>query len=114
MSKKRDRATTNRGQNQDFDNEVIGDPYYPPNTKVTVSLSDLQPFIKSKRNLYNIIATEGKYCFFTYYQSTLLGQIYLPPFDECNLQFMKDLMKGKKKVSALYRMPLISAIVLPQ
>lgn len=39
--------------------------------------------MKSKVDFYRILQKEG--------------QIYLPPFDECPIAFLKDLVMGKKK-----------------
>ena len=30
-----------------------------------------------------------------------IGQLYLPPFEECTLEFMRELISGKKRVSSL-------------
>jgi hypothetical protein len=40
--------------------------------------------MKSKLDIYNILAKEG--------------QLYLPPYNECPMTFIKDVMTGKKKV----------------
>ena len=55
--------------------------------KVVVTRSQLQGVMKSKLDIYNILTKEG--------------QIYLPPFNEYTMQFVKDIFTGKKKVSAL-------------
>ena len=55
--------------------------------KVVVTRSQLQGVMKSKLDIYNILTKEG--------------QIYLPPFNECTMQFVKDIFTGKKKVSVL-------------
>ena len=57
-----------------------------------VSRSQLGTQAKSKLDFYNILATEGQY--------------YLPPYDECPLLFIRDIMFGKKKVSLIQ--PLIA------
>ena len=53
--------------------------------KITVSRSELQGKVKSKLDIYNVFTKEG--------------QLYLPPFSECSMDFMKDIMCGKKKVN---------------
>ena len=42
--------------------------------------------MKSKLDIYNILSKEGQY--------------YLPDITECSMQFIKDILAGKKKVSA--------------
>jgi hypothetical protein len=54
---------------------------------VQVSRSQLAGFMKSKLDLYNILAIEG--------------QVYLPKISECPMKFISDLMNGRKKVSGL-------------
>lgn len=46
--------------------------------------SDLSQFIKSKEDLYYILSVEG--------------QLHLPPYDECSMEFMRDVLKGTKKL----------------
>ena len=41
--------------------------------------------MKSKLDLYNILAIEG--------------QLYLPPLQDCSMDFIKLVMTGRKKVS---------------
>ena len=54
-------------------------------TKVSqVVASDLRNFVKSKEDLYVILTIEG--------------QLHLPPYDECTMDFMRDILSGKKKV----------------
>ena len=43
--------------------------------------------MKSKADIYKILTKEG--------------QLYLPPIDECPMIFIKDVLMGKKKVSAV-------------
>jgi hypothetical protein len=50
-----------------------------------VTRSELQSKVKSKLDIYNVLAKEG--------------QVYLPPFNECSMDFIKDVFCGKKKVS---------------
>jgi hypothetical protein len=41
--------------------------------------------MKSKVDIYNILAIEG--------------QLYLPPINDCSMDFIREIMNGKKKVS---------------
>ena len=52
---------------------------------VKVSRSQLASAAKSKLDFYNILANEGQY--------------FLPPYEECPMLFIRDLMFGRKKVS---------------
>jgi hypothetical protein len=40
--------------------------------------------MKSKVDIYNILAIEG--------------QLYLPPISDCSMDFIREIMNGKKKV----------------
>jgi hypothetical protein len=51
---------------------------------VKVSRSELAGNAKSKLDFYNILAKEG--------------QLYLPPYNECTMLFIRDITMGKKKV----------------
>ncbi len=46
---------------------------------------ELSQLMKSKKEIYQCLAIEG--------------QFYLPPFDECTIDFVRDLFSGQKKVS---------------
>mmetsp|Transcript_17920 Transcript_17920/g.12904 ORF Transcript_17920/g.12904 Transcript_17920/m.12904 type:complete len:122 (-) Transcript_17920:368-733(-) len=48
-----------------------------------VATRELQPVLRSKRDLYEILSKEG--------------QLYLPPFDDCPIEFLRDLLSGAKK-----------------
>ena len=52
-----------------------------------ISIAELAPYMKSKMNIYRIFSEEG--------------QMYLPSFDECTMQFIRDIVNGKKKVTTL-------------
>ena len=54
---------------------------------ITVSRAQLSGKMKSKADIYKILTKEG--------------QLYLPPIDECPMIFIKDVLMGKKKVSAV-------------
>jgi hypothetical protein len=56
-------------------------PIHEP-TSSRVMTSDLSKYIKSKDDIYDILTIEG--------------QLHLPPFDECTMEFMKDVLSGKK------------------
>jgi hypothetical protein len=49
-----------------------------------VVASDLRNFVKSKQDLYIILTIEG--------------QLHLPPFDDCTMEFMRDALSGKKRL----------------
>ncbi len=46
--------------------------------------SDLRHYIKSKKDIYTILSFEGQY--------------YLPPYDECSMEFIREALAGKKKL----------------
>jgi hypothetical protein len=46
--------------------------------------SDLRNFVRSKEDLYVILSIEG--------------QLHLPPFDECTMEFMRDALSGRKRL----------------
>ena len=46
--------------------------------------SDLRNFVKSKEDLFVILSIEG--------------QLHLPPFDECTMEFLRDALSGRKKL----------------
>lgn len=50
-----------------------------------MSRGQLNSAMKSKLDIYNILAIEG--------------QLYLPPLKDCTMDFMKAVVTGKKKVS---------------
>ena len=73
-----------RQRRQGLDHEVPIGATYATNT-VSVSRSQLNSAMKSKLDMYNILAIEG--------------QLYLPPFQDCTMDFIKQLVTGQKKVS---------------
>ena len=56
-------------------------------TTTKVNFSDLKSFVRSKYDIYHIITVEGQY--------------HMPPFDDCNMEFMRAVLRGDKKVIAL-------------
>ena len=64
---------------------------------VQVSSKEFASKYKSKRELYNFLATD-------------VG-IFLPPYDNVTVYFLKDLMNGKKK---MLRTTMIRTIHIPQ
>jgi len=56
--------------------------------------------MKSKLDIYNILSKEG--------------QMYLPPFNECSMSFIKDILNGKKKVSTLLQLTSSLDMLLTQ
>lgn len=61
----------------------------------TIKTVELQRFMKSKQDIYNILLTEGKHDPL----SDGLGQYYLPPYSECSVEFLRELFAGRKMVS---------------
>ena len=51
---------------------------------IQVSRSQLKGVMKSKLDIYNILTKEG--------------QLYLPPINDCPLEFIHAIINGKKKV----------------
>ena len=49
-----------------------------------VVANDLRQFVKEKNDLYTILGIEG--------------QFHLPPYDECSMEFLRDVLKGRKKL----------------
>lgn len=49
-----------------------------------VSRGQLSHAMKSKLDMYNVLAIEG--------------QVYLPPYDNCSMDFLREVISGKKKV----------------
>ena len=49
-----------------------------------VLTDDSSKYIKSKQDLYTILGIEG--------------QFHLPPFDECTMEFLRDALRGIKKL----------------
>ena len=49
-----------------------------------VLTNDLRRFIRSKDDIYNILAVEG--------------QMYIPPYDECPIEYLRDALAGRKHV----------------
>lgn len=60
-----------------------------------VDISTLAGSVSNKRSLYNIMTIEGKLIHFL---SIYIGQMYLPPYEECTIDFMKQVLSRKKKV----------------
>ena len=57
-------------------------PNFDKTTRVLTN--DLKQFIKSKDDLYSILGIEG--------------QFHLPPFEECTMEFLRDALRGQKKL----------------
>ena len=79
----------NAENEESFDPSIGGDPVLRTQTNVRSKLrkvvaSDLRNFVKSKEDLYIILTIEG--------------QLNLPPYDECTMEFMRDALSGKKKL----------------
>ena len=50
---------------------------------MTVTRSQLAGRMKSKLDVYKVLTKEGQY--------------FLPPFNECSMKFVSDIIMGKKK-----------------
>lgn len=61
-----------------------------------VPVRDVALKVKCKQQLYSILITEGTLIIFK-----LPGQYYLPPYNECNMEFLSGVMSGSKKVKLL-------------
>lgn len=60
-----------------------------------VTRAELNGRMKSKLDIYRVLTKEG--------------QLFLPPYTECTMDFMADIIQGKKKVSVqlLYNCSLL-------
>lgn len=63
----------------------------------SVSSKEFAAKYRSKREIYNFLATDV--------------EIYLPPYDNVTIYFLKDLMRGKKKK---LRTTMVRTIHIPQ
>ena len=82
-----DRAGTSRIQ------DVMGEEV----SMKRIHTRDLSQIFKSKKDIYTILMTEG--------------QFYLPPFEDCTMDYLRALMNDQKKVSCS---SIISLTVPPQ
>jgi len=80
-------------EDQSHDSLLNPNPQHQPTLNVTtnyhtrisqVVASDLRNYVKSKEDLYVILSIEG--------------QFHLPPYDECQMEFMRDALCGRKKL----------------
>ena len=78
-------------EEDDFSNDILSraEPVLRTHTNhhtqvKRVMASDLRNFVKSKEDLYIIMSIEG--------------QLHLPPYDECTMEFMRDALSGKKRL----------------
>ena len=55
------------------------------NGKVAVNLLDLGSKARSKYEVYKILTNEGN--------------LYLPPYKECSIEFITDYLEGKKSIN---------------
>ena len=51
---------------------------------IKVLASDLRPFFNTKKDYYRLLSLEG--------------QLYLPPYDDCDFQYLRDITAGKRLV----------------
>jgi hypothetical protein len=63
-----------------------------------VHARELEQHMKSKKQIYACLSIEGKRPNFDSSHFPQ-AQIYLPPYNDCNLSFLHQIMTGKKKVS---------------
>jgi len=73
---------------------------------VSIDVSRFSSLMRSKKHLYEIMATESKFDWELIVVSIV--RMYLPPYDECSLQFLTDIMQRKKKVGPLLIYTLIT------
>ena len=68
-----------------------------------VNARQLERHMKSKKQLYACLTLEGNLLFLLIHNlsCTFIGQIFLPPPNDCTVAFMQQIMCGQKKVSAL-------------
>lgn len=62
-------------------------PQISANRTVKVSRAQLAHAMKSKLDIYNVLAIEG--------------QMHLPPYEQCSMEFFRQIFKGEKKVSTV-------------
>ena len=87
-------------QNQNPQGNAVPERPVPLNEDVEtveVSRGQLNSAMKSKLDIYRILAIEG--------------QMYLPPFKDCSMEFLKGVINGSKKVPSR---PSSHAVGLPQ
>ena len=61
-----------------------------------VHTKEMSRLFKSKNEIYNVLLIEGQY--------------YLPPFEECTIDFMRDVFKGRRKVSAAVELQFLLGV----
>ena len=61
--------------------------------KLTVSKSELESKISSKKDLHDILRQGCKSKLIT-----CIGQYYIPNMNQCSIAYLKDVLCGKKKV----------------
>ena len=54
----------------------------PGSNSVKIVPADLRRYIKSKKDIFEILLYEGQY--------------YLPPYDDCSMEFLRDALAGDK------------------
>jgi hypothetical protein len=63
--------------------QVMGEP----EKLMKIHTRDLSRIFRSKKEIYQILLIEGQY--------------YLPPIEDCTIDYLRDLFCGKKKVSII-------------
>ena len=63
------------------------------NKKLTVTKSELESKISSKKDLHYILRQGCKKILIS-----CLGQYYIPNMNQCSIAYLKDVLCGKKKV----------------
>ena len=61
--------------------------------KLTVTKSELESKIRSKKDLHYILRQGCEY-----YKFTILGQYYIPNMNQCSIAYLKDVLSGNKLV----------------
>ena len=84
-------TTRNDDHEASYDQSATAEPIHIVRTQTNarsnvtqVMASDLRNFVKSKEDLYVILSIEG--------------QLHLPPYDECTMEFMRDALCGRKRL----------------
>ena len=67
-----------------------------------VLTQDLVQIMRSKQDIYKILTITGQIMV----TLTCIGQYYLPPFNECTVDFMRDVFSGRKLVSVCLLTPM--------
>ena len=67
---------------------------------IKVPIRDIEESVQNKQELYSLLSTTCKYSslLFNDFIYMSIGQLFLPSYRNCTLDFMKAILSGKKKV----------------